>query len=255
MYWMLALAGFVALGLAYVALEVRRKNMLRWLLPYLRERSRRRLPHASEDVHVLLCIADHYEPKAQGADSETARRRVETWAREYPQRFARFQDSDGRTPRHSFFYPAEEYEPELLEELAGLCRQGFGEVEIHLHHDDDTAESFRRKLEEFKEILVERHGLLSQDRKTGTIRYGFIHGNWTLCNSSPSGEDCGVDHELSILLRTGCYADFTMPSAPSDTQTRIINSIYYAKDIPGRRKSHDFGTLARRRLPRAAACR
>lgn len=47
-----------------------------------------------------------------------------------------------------------------------------------------------------------------------------------------------------MLLKTGCYADFTMPSAPSNTQTRLINSIYYAKDIPGRRKSHEVGTLA-----------
>ena len=26
--------------------------------------------------------------------------------------------------------------------MAELCRAGFGEVEVHLHHDDDTAESY-----------------------------------------------------------------------------------------------------------------
>ena len=36
-----------------------------------------------------------------------------------------------------------------------------------------------------------------------------------------------------------------MPSAPSDTQTRTINSIYYASDIPGQCKSHDHGIRAR----------
>jgi hypothetical protein len=45
-----------------------------------------------------------------------------------------------------------------------------------------------------------------------------------------------------VLRETGCYADFTLPSAPSPTQTRKINSIYYAQDDPHRPKSHDTGT-------------
>jgi hypothetical protein len=52
-----------------------------------------------------------------------------------------------------------------------------------------------------------------------------------------------VDNELTILRETGCYVDMTMPSAPSPTQTPIINSIYYAVDRPGPR-SHDTGTPA-----------
>src|SRR5262249_9438468 len=45
-----------------------------------------------------------------------------------------------------------------------------------------------------------------------------------------------------VLRETGCYADFTLPSAPSRTQTRKINSIYYAVDDPLRPRSHDTGT-------------
>jgi hypothetical protein len=33
----------------------------------------------------------------------------------------------------------------------------------------------------------------------------------------------------------------TLPSAPSSTQTKTINSIYYAVDDPGKPKSHDRG--------------
>ncbi|MEW6003624.1 MAG: hypothetical protein AB1638_13395, partial [Nitrospirota bacterium] len=73
------------------------------------------------------------------------------------------------------------------------------------------------------------------------ILYGFIHGNWALDNSRKDGRWCGVNNELRILRETGCYADFTMPSAPSETQTRKINSIYYAKDNPEEPKSHDTG--------------
>jgi len=42
-------------------------------------------------------------------------------------------------------------------------------------------------------------------------------------------------------LETGCYADFTFPSAPHVTQPPIINSLYYASDRPGQSRSHEAG--------------
>ena len=50
-------------------------------------------------------------------------------------------------------------------------------------------------------------------------------------------------NELKVLEETGCYADFTMPSAPDPTQTRIINRIYYARGT-SEPKSHDVGVPA-----------
>jgi hypothetical protein len=217
------------------------RSLDRWLLPYLLQTRRRRTPRGGDPVHVLLCIGDHYEPKLGGAPPEVARRRVGRWAADYPRLFGGFRDSDGRPPRHSFFYPEEEYEPEHLDALADLCRAGYGEVEVHLHHDDDTADGLRAKLLGFKTTLSERHGLLARDRRTGEVVYGFIHGNWALDNSLPGGRKCGVDNELDVLRETGCYADFTLPSAPSPAQTAKINSIYYAQGQPGRCKSHDTG--------------
>jgi hypothetical protein len=122
-----------------------------------------------------------------------------------------------------------------------LCRQGYGEVDVHLHHDDDTADNLRKTLLDFKRTLSERHGLLSRDKETGEVVYGFIHGNWALDNSRCDGKKCGVNNELDILRETGCYADFTLPSAPSETQTRKVNSIYWAVGRPNRAKSHDTG--------------
>ncbi|HEY1922510.1 MAG TPA: hypothetical protein VGG44_07065, partial [Tepidisphaeraceae bacterium] len=87
----------------------------------------------------------------------------------------------------------------------------------------------------------DRHGLLSRRRNSSEITYGFIHGDWALDNSRPDGRHCGVNNELDVLRETGCFADFTLPSAPSSTQTRKINAIYYAKDDPTRPKSHDWG--------------
>lgn len=218
-----------------------RRGYHRWLGPYLRQAGKRRLPDVDEEIHVILCITDHYEPKAEHADAAIGQQRVDHWLREYPRQFGRFRDSDGRPPRYSFFFPIEEYEPGYLDALAKLCRAGFGEVEIHLHHHGDSAHGLREKLLAFKKLLAARHGLLSRDRATGALAYGFIHGNWALCNSRPDGSWCGVNNELGILRATGCYADFTFPSAPDPTQPAKINSIYYASDQPGQPRSHDQG--------------
>ena len=216
---------------------LRRRHLDRWIWSYIHESHTRYLPKPDETVHLILCIADHYEPLFGGVPLQQGRRRVEHWLQAYPEQFGRFRDSDGRTPRHTFFFPAEQYDAELLEPLTQLCASGFGEVEIHLHHDNDTAANLRRTLCEFRDALAQRHGLLAR-RPTGEPAYAFIHGNWALCNSRPDGRYCGVDNELAILLETGCYVDMTMPSAPSPTQTSIINRIYYAKDRPGPRAHH-----------------
>jgi hypothetical protein len=234
------LLGGAAVGAGAALYGLRRRALDRWLPAYLRDVARRRDPRPDEEVHLLLCIADHYEPKQFRPPPHVARARVERWVRDYPRQFAQFRDSDGRPPRHTFFYPEEEYEAEYLDALAGLCRAGFGEVEVHLHHDDDTADNLRRTLLRFKETLASRHGLLPRRRDTSEVMYGFVHGNWALDNSRPDGRHCGVNDELGVLVETGCYADFTLPSAPSRAQTRTINRIYYAVDDP-RPKSHDRG--------------
>src|SRR5690606_37804916 len=113
--------------------------------------------------------------------------------------------------------------------------------------DNDTESNFRETISRFCRILHERHGALPIDPASGEVRFGFIHGNWCLDNSRPDGRWCGINNELTLLRELGCYADFTLPSAPSDTQTSTINSIYYATDDPLAPKSHDRGELVRTR--------
>jgi len=234
----------LAIGAAVVYYGLLRpRGYDRWLGAYISQTSKRKAPSPEGDVHVLLCIADHFEPKAQKGNVARGQARVDHWTREYPRQFARFHDSDGGNPRYSFFFPIEEYEPAYLDALGRLYRQGFGEVEVHLHHDNDSPESLRDKLLAFKELLAERHELLARHRETGELGYAFIHGNWALCNSRPDGKWCGVNNELEILRATGCFADFTFPSAPDPTQPPTINSIYYAWDHPGLPRSCDRGRL------------
>jgi hypothetical protein len=194
--------------------------------------------------HVFIAVCDHWEPKWGRPPASVQRERVELWRRQYPRSVEGLEDSLGRPPQHTFFYPQEEYEPEHLDALAELCHAGFGAAEIHLHHDGDTSSGVREKLAQFRDVLYERHGLLAKD-DSGRITYGFIHGNWALDNSRPDGQWCGVNDEITILRETGCYADFTMPSAPADCQTSTINGLYYAIDDPRRPKSHDRGVPAR----------
>jgi hypothetical protein len=207
------------------------RNINIWLPGYLASRKRGQLP---KPAHVFFCFVDHFEPLWGKASTFQGLERVEHWFEHYPRMADKFRDADGRHPQHTFFYPAEEYRSEYLELLSELCAQGYGEVEIHLHHDNDTAANLKSQILNFKSQLA-GHGFLSQGR------YGFIHGNWVLDNCRSDGRWCGVNNELQVLRETGCYADFTLPSAPNEGQTRTVNSIYYATDDPEKPKSHDTG--------------
>ena len=233
----------LVLGVLALSWAIRARNMQIWLASYLRRRPPGPPPHGP--VHVMFCFVDHFEPAWGRVDLATQRQRVDRWCSDYRSLADAHHDADGRPPQHSFFYPEEEYLEEHLQKISALCAQGYGEIEIHLHHDDDTAENFNATISRFNELLHERHGVLSRDPNTGQLRFGFIHGNWSLDNSRADGRWCGINNELTLLRELGCYADFTLPSAPSDTQTRMVNAIYYATDDPLRPKSHNTGEPVR----------
>jgi hypothetical protein len=222
-------------------------NIKYWISQYVFQELSRAFDSFQSQVpiHIVFSLTDHFEPYWNGVDQAIARERVRSWTDRYPPIALQHCDSDGCYPRHTFFYPIEEYDPTILDSLSGLCHDGFGEVEIHLHHDNDTGENLRTTLLGFKDLLRSRHSLLSYDKINNETMYGFIHGNWALDNSRPDGRWCGVNNEITVLLETGCYADFTLPSAPSPTQTRKINSIYYAIDNQYSPKSHDWGVDAK----------
>lgn len=222
------------------------KNAHLWLPGWTASRIARlsRTRRVVDPVHLLLCIADHFEPNNRGADKALQRQRVCRWIREYPGLATRLRDADGRPLQHTFFFPAETYDPDLVSLLEELCSMELAEVEVHLHHDRDTSANLRARLSTFVSELVQRHRLLSRDRD-GRPAYGFVHGNWALDNSLPGGRHCGVNDELSILMETGCYADFTMPSVPHESQSRIVNAVYHAIDDPDRPASHRRGPRAR----------
>ncbi|HBS27184.1 MAG TPA: hypothetical protein DD827_08690 [Gammaproteobacteria bacterium] len=221
-----------------VLIQLRRKYMFTWLSAWIRGDWREQ---SSKPIHVIFCFADHFEPQWRKPERSVEDARVDRWAKDYPTLARKHLDSDGRHPVHTFFYPEEEYREEHLDKLQGICEQGLGEIEIHLHHDHDTSAGFMHKLKSFVDILHNKHDALPLCPQTQRPLFAFIHGNFALDNAHEDGSFCGVNDELIILNQAGCYADFTLPSAPCSTQTKKINSIYYAKDNPTAPKSHDDG--------------
>jgi hypothetical protein len=212
-------------------------------MPYLKDRMRRR-SRSTKPVRAWVAVMDHYEPWGMGASVETALGRVARWRDRWP-RIADDapRDAAGLRPQYSFFYPQEEYRRDLLDGIAEMVRQGVGDVEVHLHHENETRDSFIHKVNEFLVRLTDDHGLLRQ--QDGRTVFGFIHGNWALDNSRPDGQKCGLNGEIRLLRDLGCYADFTMPSLPSATQGRVINQVYWCTNNPDDRpKSFDRGIEA-----------
>jgi hypothetical protein len=223
--------------------RLREKNLHQWLPDYARHFVRRACtPHLARDRHLLFALCDHYEPLWGGAPEHVGRARVDAWAEHYPE-LGEFRDSDGRPPRHGFFFPGEEYRPYFLDRLGELARGGFGEIEFHLHHDGDTAATLAPRITDHL-ARFSQHGHLSR-RAGGGYAWAFIHGNWSLANGRPDGRWCGVDDELPLLHRLGCYVDLTFPSAPDPCQPDKVNQIYWPTGDLARRRSYAAGERAR----------
>ncbi len=203
-----------------------------------------------DPVHLVIALADHFEPGIVPEDGQKRaprpeqERRLEWWSREYPKVVDRWRDDDGRPFVHTYFYPAEQYDEGLLDRLADHCHSGWGEVEIHLHHGiphPDTAENTRHVLTEFRDRLAFRHRCLAFEDGSTTPRYSFVHGNFALANSA-NGRFCGVDSEMQVLAETGCYADMTLPTGFwHPAQTAKINSVYECGLPLDRRAPHREG--------------
>ena len=228
------------LGVAVVLVrEVRSRNLSDWVWTWARRRLQPRyVPPPGQTVDVMFCFVDHFEPLA-GPTKAVERERMRLWLEGYPKLARAHRDSNGIPVQHTWFYPGETYDEECLRGLGELAAGGYGEIELHLHHGYDIPERLRAKLETAVRNFA-RHGALTTTEDPPRYTYGFIHGNLGL-NNALGPAKCGVNEELVILKETGCYADFSLPTAPTKSQGRRVNCIYYAANVPGRPKSHDDG--------------
>jgi len=217
-----------------------------WLPAYLQGILRKDRHNAAGLRHIMFIFVDHFE--APLGEQMIGQRRMAEWAREYPRIARNHKDSDGVCPLHTWFYAAEKFDIDYrkaeaeLGTISDLCRDGFGEIEFHLHHHNDTSASLRNKITKGV-TAFNKFGALITNGDGLKQTFGFIHGGWALDNSISENERncCGVNDELKILKETGCYADFTFPAFSFSAQPKKINSIYYAIDDPDRPKSYNTG--------------
>ena len=223
---------------------LRSKNLHTWGGAFVRHRLRHALSRPAQGArHLLFALCDHFEPLWGGVGEIAGRTRVQAWMQRLPAATAAFRDAEGKGPQHTFFFPGEQFHPSFFDRLDRLVRLRCGEIELHLHHDGATRDSTRACILAYCSSLSAR-GHLARDRD-GRPRYAFVHGNWALANGRPDGRMCGVDDEVPLLFETGCYADFTFPSAPDITQPDRINELYWPTGDLTRARCYEHGELAR----------
>lgn len=190
-------------------------------------------------IHILFSMTDHYEPGSGGVTDDEARKRVDRLLTEYPLLANKHKDSEGLPPKRTWFIPPHYHKNYYLRDVVSLCEQGYGEIELHLHHGKHAADSPENLKETIKLCLNEYAEFGIFGKENDKVVYAFIHGDWALDNAR-NNQFCGVNNEISILKETGCYADFTFPS-PNEASPELINTIFYAKDDPTKPKSHNTG--------------
>jgi hypothetical protein len=185
-----------------------------------------------QQKHLLFLMVDHYEP-GKGADAGS---HSDRWVEKLRPIADRHRDASGRRFQYTWFYPFDEHQESVVKGLTDAARDGYGEVELHWHHPPTISARFPRMLAEALPWF-ERYGAMISSGPDGRTQFGFIHGLWALDGSQLR---CGVNRELDILFRAGCYADFTFSTAGTISQPRKINAIYYATDTDAP-KSYDVG--------------
>ena len=224
-----------------VVASVRSKNLETWVGGYARWLAASAVPRARAALggaadgprHLLFAFCDHYEPLWSDADDGARRRARARLAaratRRWPTSSATPTAARRATPSSS---PASSTAPTYLDALA---RAGAARASARSRCTCTTTATPPRGC---ARQLGELPGRCS--RSTGTSRAtptgACATRSSTATGASPTrrrdGRWCGVDEELPLLFDTGCYADFTFPSAPDECQPTIVNRIYWPDGRP-----------------------
>lgn len=216
--FLLGILGFIVLFLAYAKL----KKIDRWLPSYFKGLFSKATAPDGQPIDIMFMFVDHFE--LNGKED-----RLHAWNVRYPAMAKKHTDSDGHHPKHSFFYAMDLMHEHELEAMKPVVDAGYGEFELHWHHDHDTPQSYVQKLDAAMEIF-HKYDYMKPYKEGQKACFGFIHGNWSLANSR--GESfCGVDNEVQLLKDYGCYGDFTFPALFSTAQPPFANNIYYCSNL------------------------
>jgi len=225
------------------------KNYFRWLSLFFRTLiANRPKIDKSQPVDIIFCFVDHFEPRVGNVPLAKESERVEAWIKGYPELADKHVDVDGKPPQHTWFFPLDQFWAEHLDKLMKLVYAGYGEIEVHLHHRDDTPERLAQKLELAKKLFVQ-HGTLSVRRTDAFLvknRFapracerisGHGKGKSGLTPCSMGGD---VTAHKVALLRNKCnYQEDNYPTKFKDkTQSGSgVNKQYNARPTTRKRKA------------------
>src|SRR5262245_16262854 len=208
---------------------------------------------------VVYFHTDHFEPWVRGADRQwrglerfceltrksTFGRKLTLFHTPYvmfslkPEHGGDFEavDGDGIV----FWARPRQLVDKCRELLRPLETEAGHEFQLHVHHENwtrtsltadripaaewvnrhSTAEADDRRLELFLRLCKQT---LASDLGRPFDHWAFVHGNWTL--SASDERFCRMDGEIPLLMRHGCFGDFTFPAPNPGVQPTRISSPY-----------------------------
>jgi hypothetical protein len=125
------------------------------------------------------------------------------------------------------------------------------EFHIHIHHEgwsrttvdygavsvsvnaNGTPEADSRRLGFYAGLCRE---VMAEELGRSIDRWAFVHGNWSLNAADP--RSCRIEDEIAVLMKQGCYGDFTFPAGEAKSDPRILEVPYTCRPAIGP-KSYD----------------
>ena len=187
--------------------------------------------------HIIFIMVDHYEP---GKGERGAEFNYD-WLKKFIKIANRHKDSYGNKFRYTWFYPYDHRNEIVLLQLSEMALNEYGEVELHWHRQSNIANKFPHMLKEAIRWF-QAYGALISSTQPYRTHFAFIAGNWDLDNCRGV---TGINNDLEIMFRSGCYADFTFSTIGTTCQPKKINSIYYVTDDTEKPKSYEDGIDAK----------
>lgn len=198
--------------------------------------------------------ADHWEPWGQGIN-ETTLKRLESFTRQVKASpFARKMTlfyltgtnyrlksaSDNRDGEIVQAQSRSERDHDLARQIIGELRsQTDVEFQVHLHHEHlvdndgswgDLHNTIKSKTDPEQDanrlhyMLRTELGTLRHDTGAALDSWAFVHGMWALNGSDRAV--CRIDNEIEILMKHGCWGDFTFPAARGHCDPTILEQPY-----------------------------
>lgn len=195
MFWIIIIGAYIIFYACVLTVLLYHKRVNTWVPQYmgrLVKGHRRNGP-----IHLLVLIANIFDPYVGGASREEGCRRMVSWERRMAEIASRYRDSDGNPPQHTWFVPIAMKDTDCLFRISKMCFDGFGEIGIYIPPETNH-EAFHNKLKDSLQSISQFGGCVIHDKDKGRRNSFGVIGDEN--NST-----------IPFLPAEGCYADFTGP--------------------------------------------